>query len=79
MDCEVAEQLSCGCWQSSEDDGRVPRVQLEGSPWGVQLKGSAGGRSLAGGLSLGLQRSSSGSLGVPVAVLVSAKAVPLPP
>lgn len=37
------------------DDVRVPRVQLEGSLWGVQLEGSAGGRNLAGGLSQGLQ------------------------
>ena len=50
-----------------------------GSSWralsgGVQLEGSAGGRNLAGGLSQGLQMSASGSLGVPVPVMVSAKA-----
>ena len=56
------------------DDVRVPRVQLEGSLWGVQLEGSAGGRNLAGGLSQGLQTSASGSRGVPVPVMVSAKA-----
>lgn len=55
------------------DDVRVPRVQLEGSLWGVQLEGSAGGRNLAGGLSQGLQTSASGSRGVPVPVMVSAK------